>query len=243
MSQKIEMVVFDMAGTTIKDENEVEKCFRDAANQTGITATHEQINSMMGWSKRFVFETLWKKLLPSSPEDEINEHATHSFTVFKKILETHYLTADVLPSHGCLEIFEFLKEKDIKIALTTGFYREVTDIILGRLGWNIGLNEQYRGKELINSSVTSDQVIRGRPSPFMIFRSMELCEVMDVRKIIKIGDTPSDLAEGKNAGCRYSLGITNGTHSKLNLAQFENDGLMDDLVHFKRFVEKILQQP
>ena len=75
----------------------------------------------------------------------------------------------------------------------------------------------------------------------MIYRAMELCNVNDVRKIIKIGDTPSDLAEGKNAGCRYSFGITNGTHTKIQLAKHENDGLFDNLDQFQLFLEKLIQ--
>jgi beta-phosphoglucomutase-like phosphatase (HAD superfamily) len=93
---------------------------------------------------------------------------------------------------------------------------------------------------IINASVTSDQVRSGRPAPFMIFRAMELCGVMDVRKIVKIGDTPSDLSEGKNAGCLYTIGITNGSHSKPQLQMFEQDGLVNDLVHFRYFLETIL---
>jgi len=242
MPQKIEMVVFDMAGTTVKDENEVEKCFSKAAIQTGLIATSERINAMMGWSKRLVFETLWKEQLPGKPDNEIQELVNHSYTVFKEILENHYKASDIVPTLGCLELFAILKEKNIKISLTTGFYRHVTDIILDRLGWNKGLNLNYTGNDLINASVSSDQVFVGRPAPFMVFKAMELCCVYDVRKIIKIGDTPSDLAEGKNAGCLYSLGITNGTHTKAQLSKCENDGLLDDLIHFRDFLEMILKE-
>lgn len=240
MSQKIEMVVFDMAGTTVRDENEVENCFREAIEHSVLNATHEQINSMMGWSKRQVFETLWKIQMPSVSAEEINNRTDQSYAVFKNILEKHYRSSQVIPAYGCPEIFGFLRERNIKIALTTGFYRKVTDIILHRLGWNGDLNIDHAGKGIINASVTSDQVKAGRPAPFMVFRAMELCCVTDVRKIVKIGDTPSDLMEGKNAGCKYTIGITNGTHSKAELQMFEQDGLVNDLVHFRYFLETIL---
>jgi phosphonatase-like hydrolase len=238
MPQKIEMVVFDMAGTTIKDENEVENCFWEAVNQTGLVTTHEQINSMMGWSKRTVFETLWNKQLPSASAREIDQKVDHSFNIFRNILEHHYQTTEVLPTSGCIEVLNLLRKRQIKIALTTGFYRKVTDIILGRLGWNKGLNEDHIGNGLINISVSSDEVKSGRPAPFMIFRAMEMSCVNDVRKIIKIGDTPSDLAEGKNAGCLFSMGVTNGTHTKEQLDQYEHDGLFGDLIEFRSFLEK-----
>jgi phosphoglycolate phosphatase-like HAD superfamily hydrolase len=116
----------------------------------------------------------------------------------------------------------------------------VTDIILIRLGWNAGMDKNYSGTKFINASISSDQVKAGRPSPYMIFRAMELCNVTDVRKVIKIGDTPSDLAEGKNAGCKYSFGITNGTHTKNELEKYENDGLLENLFQFKTKLESIL---
>jgi phosphonatase-like hydrolase len=240
MSQKIEMVVFDMAGTTVRDDNEVENCFREAIEHSGLSATHEQINSMMGWSKRQVFETLWKMQLPKVSEEEINSRTDHSYAVFKNILEKHYRNGQVNPAQGCLEIFGFLRERNIKIALTTGFYRKVADIILHRLGWNGDLNIDHAGNGIINASVTSDQVKAGRPAPFMVFRAMELCCVTDVRKIVKIGDTPSDLSEGKNAGCKFTIGITNGSHSRSQLEKHEHDGLVSDLNHFRYFLETIL---
>jgi phosphonatase-like hydrolase len=240
MSQKIEMVVFDMAGTTVRDENEVENCFREAIEHSSLNATHEQINSMMGWSKRQVFETLWRSHLTNGSAEDITSKTDESYAAFKNILEKHYRNSHVAPTQGCLEIFGFLRERNIKIALTTGFYRKVTDIILQRLGWNRDLDIDHAGNAIINASVTSDQVKSGRPAPFMIFRAMELCGVSDVRKIIKIGDTPSDLSEGKNAGCKYTIGITNGTHSKVQLQMLEQDGLVNDLVHFRYFLETIL---
>ena len=43
---------------------------------------------------------------------------------------------------------------------------------------------------------------------------MKRLGVTDAKRVIKIGDTPSDLKAGRNAGCLLSLGLTNGTHSK-----------------------------
>jgi phosphonatase-like hydrolase len=231
----IDLVVLDMAGTTIKDENEVEDCFWQAAEETGLNTTRERIVSMMGWSKKLVFQTLWKEQLSRSDDELIRLSVENSYTLFTKILEHHYQTQEVLPSKGCMELMQFLKNNGIKIALTTGFYRHVTDIILHRLGWDKGLTRNYTGDELINASVTSDQVILGRPAPFMIFKAMELCGVIDVRKVVKIGDTPSDLSEGKNAGC-LSFGILNGTHTRAQLTACENDGLMEDLDMFRSFL-------
>ncbi|MCE4566984.1 HAD hydrolase-like protein [Maribellus sp. CM-23] len=235
---KIKMVVFDMAGTTVKDDNEVEKCFTEAAQNTGLQYTIEEIVAMMGWSKRLVFETLWKKNLPDAEESEIQEKTDESYDKFRKILENHYLTQPVLPVDGAEELFSYLKKEGVIIVLTTGFYRKVTDIILQRLGWDKNLDEAYKGNDhsIIDLSVSSDQVIAGRPSPYMINKAMEVFGLNDPKQVIKIGDTPSDLEAGRNANCLLSLGVTYGTHTKEQLAKYDNDGLLNAIVELKKYL-------
>lgn len=237
--KKVKMVVFDMAGTTVKDENEVEKCFVEAAESTGLKYTVEEIVSMMGWSKRLVFETLWRKNLQGAEESIIQEKVNISYQKFKEVLEHHYRTQPVLPADGAMELFAVLKSAGIKIVTTTGFYREVTDIILARLGWDKGLDENYIGNadSIIDLSLSSDMVKNGRPAPDMIFKAMEIFAITDPKQVIKIGDTPSDLQAGKNANCLYSLGVTNGTHTRAQLEQYENDGLLASLNELKKYLE------
>lgn len=237
--KQIDLVIFDMAGTTVIDNNEVENCFWAAAEQTGLITTRERIISMMGWSKRLVFETLWKEQLNEKLNDELEKKIDLSYETFKEILENHYLNSDVQPTQGCLEIFSYLKKSNIKIGLTTGFYRKVTNIILKKLDWSDAV---WRNSSALNidSVVTSDEVSFGRPFPYMVFKTMELTGTSDVRKVIKIGDTPSDLGEGKNAGCKFSFGVTNGTHTHQQLSNYENDGLFTDLNEFNKWLSPVL---
>ena len=51
---------------------------------------------------------------------------------------------------------------------------------------------------------------RGRPAPFMIFYAMEQLDVQSVHEVIKIGDTPADMLEGRNAGCLGVVGVLSG---------------------------------
>jgi len=235
---KVKMVVFDMAGTTMKDENEVEKCFVEAAKSTGLVYSVEEIVSMMGWSKRLVFETLWRKNMPESDEATIQEKIDISYDKFREVLENHYLTQPVLPTEGTMELFAELKSAGIKIVTTTGFYRKVTDIILDRIGWNKGLDENYIGnsESVIDLSLSSDMVAKGRPAPDMIFRAMEIFGINDPKEVIKIGDTPSDLQAGRNASCLLSLAVTNGTHTKEQLEKYDNDGLLSSISELKDYL-------
>ena len=234
-----DLIVFDMAGTTVRDKNEVEICFLKAAKETGLYAENDRIVSMMGWSKRLVFETLWKEQMSGASAKDLTTKIDESYRVFSKVLEDHYLTQQVLPVEGCVELFEKLKSEGIKIALTTGFYRKVTDIILQRLGWDEGLDEDYlqQGNGIIDCSVTSDQVALGRPSPYMIYRSMELLKVQNVKRVVKIGDTPSDIEAGINAAVGLNLGVSYGTHTAKQLNQLPNDGIISSISEILEFIE------
>jgi phosphonatase-like hydrolase len=228
----IALVVFDMAGTTVKDNREVEYCFAEACESTGLIVSNERILAMQGYAKRKVFEILWKEQLGSKGKEQLFENIEFSYSQFREILENHYDNAEILPTEHCLETFELLKENNIKIALNTGFYRKVANIILEKLGWLDGLDEDFvnrGGKSPIDVSITPTEVEEGRPEPFMIYRAMQLLNIKDSQHVIKIGDTPVDLEEGYKANCWKSLALTNGTHSHKQLMPYKNDGLLNSL--------------
>jgi len=233
---KIKLVVSDMAGTTVRDDREVEKCFMQAAANTGLNAPTDRVIAMMGISKKLVFQTLWAEQIDKEDPSYVSK-VEASFIEFKQILENHYRTQPVEPTVGCLELFDWLRSQQIKIALTTGFYREVTDIILHRLGWDRGLNANYIGTEdsLIQASITPSEIYNqeGRPAPYMIQKAMYLLGITDPKQVVCIGDTPADLAAGKNAGCLYTFGVTNGTHTEEQLAAYPHDGLVASLAEFQ----------
>ena len=160
-------------------------------------------------------------------------------SIKETLLSLALATNNIFPTDGCIEIFEYLKHKNVKVALTTGFYRKVTNIILDKLGWLDGLNDQYVGNKntIIQASISSDEVLKGRPEPLMIHKAMSLLGVHDGMKVINIGDTPSDLKSGIRAGCRMSLGVTNGTHTRQQLSVHRNDGFLSKVSDLKQFIK------
>lgn len=233
----IQLVVFDMAGTTVQDNHEVQDCFHKAAWETELEAHPAKVTAMQGWSKRLVFETLWAEQIGAS-DPIFDSQVEASYQRFKSLLEKHYSTQPVLPTEGCLELFSWLRDEGIQIALNTGFYRKVTDIILERLGWNQGLNKNYVGtsESIIQASVTPSEIYNheGRPAPYMIQKAMYQLGIKAPQSVVVIGDTPSDLEAGINANCRWSLGVTNGTHTREQLKLSPNHGLMDSLLELKK---------
>lgn len=234
----IELVIFDIAGTTIRDQKEVETCFAEACKITELDVSEERILALQGYSKIEVFRMLWNEKIGYTHPD-FAKKVQYSYENFTRILEEHYLNHSILPTDHCLEIFEYLRVRNIKIALTTGFYRKVTNIILNKLGWLNGLNEEYfntSGKGIIDLSIASDEVEKGRPQPDMILKAVKTFGINDLKNVINIGDTPSDLQSGKSAGVALTLGICNGTHSRSQLEGYPNDGLLGDLSELKAYL-------
>lgn len=237
----IQLVTLDMAGTTVTDHHEVEACFAEAAVKTGLTVSDERILAMQGLHKYFVFQTLWEEVLGSTTHPEWQMRVDKSYNVFTEVLEKHYLTHTLTPTEGCLELFDYLHKNNIQIALTTGFYRKVCDIILQKLGWLDGLNEHRIGgsTSIIQASITSDEVEKGRPHPYMIQKAMRLLGIDDPQNVINVGDTPSDIQSGFAAGCRLSLAVTNGTHSSEQLAAHSPSKLIGSLHDIVPIIEAI----
>ncbi len=218
----IQLVVFDMAGTTVKDSNNVHQALRKALQRAGFYFTDEEINPYMGIPKPLAI----KYLLAQRPtakhlvEDEDFIQEIHKDFVAEMLLFYQH-SEEVMEKPFASEVFKTLKSKGIKVALDTGFSREIADAIIHRLGWDKG--------DLIDFSVTSDEVANGRPYPDLIFKAMEIAGITDSQEVAKVGDTSSDLQEGTAAGCKFVIGITTGAFSKESLEKEQHTHLVSDL--------------
>jgi phosphonatase-like hydrolase len=224
--QNLKLVVLDMSGTTIVDENEVMDAFHQALRDSGLQRSDEEMNAMMGWSKFEVFRRIWAQEL-SNPE-AIEAEAQLTFGFFNHHIDKYYATHQVTPTEGCLDLFAALRQANVRIALNTGFRRKIVDDIINQLGW--------RRDGIIDFAIASDEVPQGRPAPFMIQRAMKEFGLKDPKQVVKIGDTPVDLQEGRNAGCVGVFGLTNGTHRAEELAPIDNDGLFSSLADFQQWL-------
>jgi phosphonatase-like hydrolase len=212
---RVSLVIFDMAGTTVHDGDAVRSCFRAALGEAGLSATPEAINAVMGLPKPVAIRLLTGPQPPQGQVDAIHDD-------FVRRMNRYYQTdAAVREAPGAAATFARLHAAGVKIALNTGFSRPIVDVLLTRLGWRHG--------EMIDASVTSDEVPRGRPHPDMILHLMRNLDIGDARSVAKVGDTPADLQEGTSAGCGWVVGITSGTHTREQLAPVAHTHLIDTL--------------
>ncbi len=198
----IDLAVFDMAGTLVEDTGIVVRSFSQAFKLSGISASEEEIQQLRGAAKRDAIRHFVSKQ-PGQDATHEESMVEEIYQAFRQMLEENYRNNPINPVHGAEDTLDWLRSRDILIATTTGFYKEVRDLILERLGWD---------GSFFDCNVCSDDVPKGRPAPYMIFRCMSCLKAFDVNRVIKIGDTPLDMQAGCNAGCRSVIGVLTGAH-------------------------------
>jgi phosphonatase-like hydrolase len=200
----IELVVLDLAGTTVDDGDAVNRCLRAALASFGVEVSADAVNAVMGLPKPEAIRRLVEGTPLAGRVDEV--HADFVARMCRFYAED----PSIAEVPGTSRAFVALRDAGIKVAVNTGFYRATTRTLLDRLGWE--------RDGLIDASISSDDVPRGRPHPDMIRRLMADLGVADPRSVAKVGDTPADLEEGTGAGCGRVIGVTNGTHTREQLA-------------------------
>jgi phosphonatase-like hydrolase len=210
-SLPIDLFLFDLAGTTVRDDGLVLGTFRSVTEEADLQVEDDWLQARMGYGKERVFHDLLEsRELPVSNAGLL---ARRFETVLAETLVGH--TAEPLP--GAIESIEALERAGIKVGFTTGFSRPTANLLLEQIGWHRKL------------SVTSDEVPSGRPAPDMIRRAMSLSGVDDPGRVGVAGDTPADLLAGVAADCRFVVGVGHGTHSLRDLEDHPHTHLLPDL--------------
>lgn len=220
------LAVFDMAGTTVAEGGAVYRALYDTLGERGLSVSQEALHQVKGTDKR---EAL-RMLIESSPlsEELIPELSTLHDSFVKRLLHFYETDPTVTEVEGTSDTFDWLRQHDIKVALNTGFNRQTAQVLIDRLGW------ERRG--LIDSSITSDEVERGRPYPFMIATLMDRFNIVDPGAVIKIGDAPSDLREGYNSGCGLVIGVLGGSSSREQLEIHPHHHLIESVARLPELI-------
>ncbi len=227
----IELVVFDIAGTTVKDKGEISIAFQMAMKEFGYDIPKHAISPLMGYKKPEAIRMMLDAFEPDEKvvTQELIDAIYEEFIV--AMIEYYHTDNAVEAFEQAEEVFATLKSKGIKIGLDTGFSKSIASVIMDKLGW---LRDQK-----VDCMVCSDEVPLGRPHPYMIEKMMQQTGVKEAQHVIKVGDTEVDVNEGKNADCRFSIGITTGAFTAEELAPFEPSFIIGQLKELIPIVESV----
>ena len=222
----IRMAVFDMAGTTVNEDNVVYKILQKSINEHGFDFSLAQVlESGAGKEKSQAVKSILKKYASIENDvltDEIYQH-------FIIQLNEAYKYLDVQPQPNAIELFRILKQKNILVILNTGYNSETALSLIEKLGWRKGI--EYDGL------ITASDVKNNRPEPDMILLAMEKFGIQNANDVVKLGDSIFDIEEGRNAGCALNIGITTGAHTFQQLQTANPDYIINNLLEFIPIIE------
>lgn len=213
---KIKGVIFDWAGTTV-DYGCFSPvgAFMDAFAKKGIEITIDEAREPMGKLKLDhtrailamprVKESFQNKFNRESNDSDLKElYSFFEESLFSTLKDYIEINPYVL------EVVSELRKKGIKIGTTTGYTKEMMEVILP-IAKDKGYNPDF--------TIASDEVKEGRPSADMINANAKFFSIEDMKTLIKVGDTAVDMKEGKNAGA-LAVGVILGS-SELGLTYKE----------------------
>ena len=96
--------------------------------------------------------------------------------------------------------------------------------------------EDNKVKNLFKGVFGADLLPELKPDPSALNPVFESYKSCNLKEFVMIGDMPSDIQAGKEAGV-WTIGVTTGVSKKEMLAEFKPDLLIDSLDQLKRFIE------
>ncbi|KAA8822007.1 phosphonoacetaldehyde hydrolase [Bifidobacterium vespertilionis] len=222
-STRFEAVIFDWAGTTVDYGCFAPvRAFQEAFKEFGIEPTMDETRKPMGMLKHDHISTMlhmdriaraWEDAHGAAPtEADVDSVYAHFEPKLLSILDQF-----ATPKPGVVDTVATLREMGLKIGSTTGYTDKMMEIVVPKAA------EQGYAPDFWISPDGTDGF--GRPYPYMVFENLKTLRVTDVRKAVKVGDTLSDIREGKNAGV-FTVGVTEGS-SQMALSQDEFEALSD----------------
>ena len=224
--KNIRMVVFDMAGTTVNENNVVYKTLQKSINEAGYNFTLDQVLEQGAGNEK---SEAIRKVLKAYAGIEDTALVNAIYQKFVVQLADAYNQLEILAADNAAPLFKALKEQHILAVLNTGYNRETAQLLVNRLGW-----EEGREFDLL---VTSSEVEKSRPNPDMILFAMAHFGIEDASSVVKIGDSIIDIEEGKNAGCGLNIGITGGAHTAEQLRSGNPDYVLNNLIELLPVLE------
>jgi phosphonoacetaldehyde hydrolase len=203
-NNQVVAVIFDWAGTTVDHGSLAPvEAIRQLFAGRGVQLTHDQIRKDMGLHKRdhirrllsdTAIQGLWKRASGQLPSEvDIEALFAEMVDVQIAVLARYSRIIDGIP-----ETVQALRAKGIKIGSTTGYARDMMKPLIA------ATSAQGYSPDCV---VCPEDAGQGRPFPWMIYTACMKMQAYPLWKCVKVGDTVSDVEEGRNAGT-WTVGIS-----------------------------------
>ena len=236
---KISMVMFDLSGTTVYEKDGPLNSLYTAAQEFNLQTTKKEVLFHMGTNKIHLYQFLISQRhgrninindFERIKDPETYEEAKKIFNRYEELMLEHYRN-ELKEVEGTSDTFRWCHEHGIKVATDTGFHHEINEFIMDGLGWirdglvDIAVDVEYTPVQI------------GRPAPFMIFHAMAQLDVQSVHEVIKVGDTPADMLEGRNAGCKGVVIVLTGPRPVATMGKYRHTHIIPSVAELSELIE------
>ncbi|MDP7256993.1 MAG: HAD hydrolase-like protein [Candidatus Thalassarchaeaceae archaeon] len=220
--ERLDLVVFDLVGTTVIIGNQIPEAFAGAFQEHGIILSEWEILEIRGRSKREAISILLEKHV-SPPSTSMGDSVFESFQMLLQRMLRNGV-AEAIP--GSEDTFLWLRERGIRIALNTGLETILTMQLLEQMGW----------VSTVDAVVCGDQVPTGRPAPDLIIESMRRLDCRNPSRVVALGDTRADLEAARSAGVGLVVGVLSGAHDSEQLKALPSDVIIPSVADLPRLL-------
>ena len=194
---KITAVILDWAGTTVDFGSLAPvRTIQSVFGDLGIKISDEEARRDMGLAKLDHLRAIVNRLKLPVNTDEVYER------FIPRQMDLLVEHSGVIP--GVVSAVETMRSRGWKIGSTTGYTRAMLDLVVAKA------REQGYSPDC---SLTPEEAGGGRPHPYMIYEAAKRLQRYPLWTFAKIGDTPADMEEGRNAGC-WAVGVSATGNSK-----------------------------
>jgi phosphonatase-like hydrolase len=226
LNKSIKLLICDMAGTTVNEGGIVYKTLYKTIKDYGIYIEENEIEKWHGANKTEVLNHFIKRDPESAINDAILPILVDRFN--KNLKESYQSDNNISLIHPHLPFFfNSLRESGVKIALNTGYSRDIQECLIDSLNMN----------EFIDGYISSEDVPEGRPHPYMILKLMKQFNITKSNQVVKVGDTVNDMLEGKVAKCYKTIGVLSGADSEHKLIESGADLVLDNIMELDKYCD------
>jgi phosphonoacetaldehyde hydrolase len=232
--------ILDWSGTTA-DKYVIAPAvvFRDVFHKHGVPITMAEARLPMGLRKDLHIAEILQ--IPEVAERWELKHGVppNEKDVEKMFADFVPLQLACLPDYSTLiygtkqAVYELRRKYNLKIGMTTGFTREMVDVLL---------KETRAQGYSPDCAVAGDDVIHGaRPGPFMVYKNLDILDISPIQSVVKVDDTIGGIGEGLAAGC-WTIGVSRySNYMDVDSLEHERSLSMEELEARNKKSREILQ--